>query len=144
MRPHSLDALCDGLGNRVHFGMALELAAVLAPALFGVEVVTTLFCRSLRRLHLRVRLWIGTCTCSSARSRLVKYRSCGRTPWWLSGMPCIRICFGFFAWTCASMRSRLVQFCSGGCTLRLFSVRLWAFESTLDCHLVLQQRLLSP
>jgi hypothetical protein len=39
LQQHSSVALCDALCIRVHLGLALELAAVLALALFSVTVV---------------------------------------------------------------------------------------------------------
>jgi hypothetical protein len=86
MRLHSLVALCDAFGTRVHFGLALGFASALAYALVGVAVVAALFGRSLQRFGQAIPPWIGNWTCVSTRSSCGRRRSCGRALWLLSAM----------------------------------------------------------
>jgi hypothetical protein len=126
---HSLVTLCDALGSRFHFGLALGLAAVLALALFGVAVGATLFGRSRQCFGHSSPPWIGNWTCSSTRSCLVSVavvaalfgrslRCFGQSiPLWIGN------------WACSSACSRLVWCRSCDRTLWSLSAMLWAFES---------------
>jgi hypothetical protein len=142
--PHSLVTLCDALGSRFHFGLALgSQQRSLLPC-----VVLQLWPHSLvtlgnalgSRFHfgsafgLAAALAPALCGVAVVAALFGHSLRCfGQSiPLWIS------------AWTCSSARSRLVWCSSWGYTLWSLPAMLWTFKSALDWQLDLQQRSLLP